>query len=100
MSEGPYTYALAGYIAGSRFEHLPKPIVEHVKLLVLDTLGVGLYGTTLPWSQRLLATADTMEAPGRVSVWGTRSRFSAPIPQARSSCDFQRGAGRLDRSVR
>ena len=76
--DNQYTHALAEYIAGSRFEQLPPQIVEHVKLLVLDTLGVGIFGATLPWSERLRATAQSMEAPGRVAVWGTSLRFSAP----------------------
>src|SRR6185503_902225 len=78
MDNAPYTRALAEYIAGSKFEDLPKPIVEHTKLLVLDTIGVGVYGAGLPWSERLRATAEAMEGPGRVSVWCTPLKFSAP----------------------
>jgi 2-methylcitrate dehydratase PrpD len=74
----PYTRTLAGYIAESTFEQLPRTIVEHVKLFVLDTIGVGVFGASLPWSERLRATAQAMEAPGRVSVWCTPLRFSAP----------------------
>ncbi len=44
----------------------------------MDTLGVGIYGASLPWSERLRATAQAMEAPGRVSVWCTPLRYSAP----------------------
>jgi 2-methylcitrate dehydratase PrpD len=76
--DAPYTRALAGYIAGSRFDELPRPLVEHIKLLVLDTIGVGVFGASLPWSERLRATAQAMEAPGRVSVWCTPLAFSAP----------------------
>jgi len=63
--EGPYTRGLAKYIAESRFEALPGPVVEHVKLLVLDTIGVGVFVAALQWSERLRATAQAMEAPGR-----------------------------------
>jgi len=76
--DGPYTRALAEYISGSAFSDLPAYVVAHVKLLVLDTLGVGIYGASLPWSERLRATAQAMEAPGGVSVWCTPLRFSAP----------------------
>ena len=76
--DGPYTRALAENIAGSSFSKLPASVVEFAKRLVLDTLGVGIYGATLPWSDRLRATAQAMEAPGRVSVWCTPLRFSAP----------------------
>ncbi len=76
--EGPQTRALAENIANSSFSKLPASVVEFTKLLVLDTLGVGIYGATLPWSDRLRATAQAMEAPGKVSVWCTPLRFSAP----------------------
>jgi 2-methylcitrate dehydratase PrpD len=76
--DGPYTRTLAEYISGSAFADLPAPVVEHAKLLVLDTIGVGVYGASLPWSERLRATAQAMEGPGRVSVWCTPLRFSAP----------------------
>ena len=76
--DGPYTRALAEYISASAFSDLPKSVVEHTKLLVLDTLGVGIYGASLPWSERLRATAQAMETLGRVSVWCTPLRFSAP----------------------
>ena len=76
--EGPQTRALAENIANSSFSKLPASVVEFAKLLVLDTLGVGIYGATLPWSDRLRATAQAMEAPGKVSVWCTPLRFSAP----------------------
>ena len=76
--EGPYTRALAENIARSTFADLPASVVQYAKHLVLDTLGVGIYGTTLPWSERLRATAQAMEAPGRVSAWCTPLKFSAP----------------------
>jgi aconitate decarboxylase len=76
--EGTHTRALAENIANSSFAKLPASVVEFAKLLVLDTLGVGMYGATLPWSERLRATAQAMEAPGKVSVWCTPLAFSAP----------------------
>lgn len=76
--EGQYTRQLAEHIAGSKFSDLPKSVVDFTKLLVLDTLGVGIYGASLPWSDRLRATAQAMEAPGRVSVWCSPLKFSAP----------------------
>ena len=76
--DGPYTRALAEYISASTYADLPKSVVAHAKLLVLDTIGVGIYGASLPWSERLRATAQAMEAPGRVSVWCTPLRYSAP----------------------
>ena len=78
MHDATHTHTLAANIAASRFEDLPANVVEHAKLLVLDTLGVALYGATLPWCDRLRATAKSMEAPGPATVWGTSRRYSAP----------------------
>jgi 2-methylcitrate dehydratase PrpD len=78
MHDNRYTRALAEYIAGATFDALPRPVVDHAKLLVLDSLGVGIFGASLPWSECLRATAQAMEANGRVAVWCTPLRFSAP----------------------
>ena len=76
--EGPITRALAEHIANSKFSDLPTSVVAHTKLFVLDTLGVGIYGASLPWSERLRATAEAMEASGNVPAWCTPLKFSAP----------------------
>ena len=78
MHENRYTRALAEYIAGARYEALPQPVIAHAKLLILDSLGVGIFGSQLPWCERLRATAQAMEAPGTIPVWCTPLRFSAP----------------------
>ena len=59
-----YTRGLAEYIASSTFEILPQTVVEHVKLLVLDTIGAGLLGAGLPWSERLRATMQALRRQG------------------------------------
>ena len=70
---------LAEYIAGARLSDLSPAIVEHTKSFVLDTLGVAIYGASMPWCERLRATAEAMEAPGRAAVWCASARFSAPM---------------------
>ena len=53
--------AYAKFVAQSRFDALPAPVVDTVKLFILDTLGVSLAGTTAP------ACADLVE---QVREWG------------------------------
>ena len=76
--EGPYTRGLARYIAGSRFEQLPADVVEHVRLLILDTIGVAVFGATLPWSAQLRETLEATEGAGSSSVWRSGLRLSPP----------------------
>jgi 2-methylcitrate dehydratase PrpD len=73
-----FTRGVAEFIAGLKYEDIPAGVVERVKLLVLDAIGVGLLGAGMPWSVRMRQTAREMEAPGDVSVWGTKLRFSTP----------------------
>ena len=91
MEDATYTRGLAEYIAGSRFEDLPKPLVEHVKLLVLDMIGVGVFGASLPWSERLRATAEAMEAPGRAGVTSTEPRHARRNQRPAEETGIRRG---------
>ena len=78
MAERTYTERLAAWIAGLRYADIPAAVVGHAKLMVLDSVGCGLLGAGLPWSVRLRAALEGVEAPGDVSVWGTGMKLSAP----------------------
>jgi 2-methylcitrate dehydratase PrpD len=76
--EAHYTRGLAEFVSGLKYEDIPQDVVDHAKLLVLDTMGCGLLGAGMPWSIRMRATAEEIEAPRDASVWGTTLKFSAP----------------------
>ena len=66
--------AFARHIAETRFEHLPNEAVERAKTFLLDTVGVGLAGTSDANAARVLsAAARFLEVVG----------ISAVHPQAR-----------------
>jgi 2-methylcitrate dehydratase PrpD len=71
------TYKVADYLATSRAQELPADVVDKMKLLALDTIGCGLLGSRMPWTQRLIDTLQATEQPGPAHVWGTEHRFSA-----------------------
>src|SRR5579859_7288026 len=73
-----FTEGLAEFIATTRYEDIPAPVVQHAKLLVLDALGCGILGAKLPWSVVLRGALLELEAPGDALVWGTTLRLSAP----------------------
>ena len=73
-----HTQAVAEYIAGARFDDIPSEIVEHIKLMILDTAGAALLGAALPWSAALRRTLAASEGAGTAAVWGTDLRFSPP----------------------
>ena len=47
------TLELAHFAADLNYQQLPKAVVEHAKLALLDGVGVILQGRQLPWSQML-----------------------------------------------
>jgi len=73
-----YTQKLAHWVANYQFEDTPPRVIERLKLLMLDSIGCGIFGSGLPWSK--LATETIVEIDsGRGSVvWGTGYRVSPP----------------------
>jgi aconitate decarboxylase len=74
---GP-TGRLADFAASLRFDDIPAGVVEHVKLCLLDTIGCGLFGATLPWTRILDETISAVDTGGPASVWGSGRTLSAP----------------------
>jgi aconitate decarboxylase len=71
-----YTTGLAKYIANSLSEPMPQDLVDKMKLLVLDSIGCGLLGSTLPWTHRLIDVIQSTEGTGPSRVWGTNIKVS------------------------
>ena len=74
---GP-TAEVARFIAGFRYETIPAEVLERIKLLILDSLGCGLYGAKLDWSRILIDSLARMDRTPGCRVWGTDQRLSAP----------------------
>src|SRR5580704_4307854 len=45
------TKALAEFAAALRYDDIPAPAVAIAKACIIDTVGVVLFGSTLPWSK-------------------------------------------------
>ena len=45
------TKALAEFAAALRYDDIPEPAVAIAKACIIDTVGVVLFGSTLPWSK-------------------------------------------------
>ena len=69
---------LAAFAADLRFADLPTEVVDHMKVCLLDTLGCGLYGSTLPWTRIVLDTVSAVDGGGPCPVWGSTARLSSP----------------------
>ena len=71
-----YTRTLAKFAASLRFEDIPSPVIEHAKVCLLDTVGCGLFGSTLPWSKILVDSLREFEHSGACTIWGNPLKLS------------------------
>jgi len=76
--DNPYTRGIAQFVAGLRYETIPEPVRERIKLLMLDALGCALYGADLKWCRLLQDRLSTIDSTRSCAVWGTGLRLSAP----------------------
>jgi 2-methylcitrate dehydratase PrpD len=70
------TRKLAEFVAAMKYTDLPTQVVEHTKLLALDAIGCCLYGSTLPWTRRLIEVIREEGGAERSSVIGAGFRTS------------------------
>src|SRR5262245_20605198 len=76
--ENPHTARMAEFISGLTYEALPRDVRERIKLLILDSLGCGIYGAAQPWCRIIQETLGRIDTTGSNSVWATRLRVSSP----------------------
>lgn len=64
------TVELAEFVATTSYDELPLPVVEQLKIFVLDALACGYAGARLPWAAIVVDTFRDGGAPGDCSVFG------------------------------
>ncbi|PYM18740.1 MAG: hypothetical protein DMD81_05285 [Candidatus Rokuibacteriota bacterium] len=62
------TRALAGFVAGTRFDDLPRGLVVNCKIAVLDALGAGFVGAVQPWARRIVGVVRSLGGAPDASV--------------------------------
>jgi aconitate decarboxylase len=67
----------AAHAIDTRFSDLPPVAVQRAKVFVLDSLGVGIAGSSVDGAEGLLRVAAGWGEPA-VPVWGRAARLSAP----------------------
>jgi 2-methylcitrate dehydratase PrpD len=70
--------AFADHAARTRFGDLPSEAVRAAKIFILDTLGVGIGGSSGPMAGNLAEIQDTWGQGGAARVWGLRKHLPAP----------------------
>jgi 2-methylcitrate dehydratase PrpD len=67
------------FAATLRFEDIPSVVIAHAKLALLDVLGCGLYGSTLPWTRLVHDYVGSQQARADSGVWGIQRRSSPEL---------------------
>ena len=60
------------------------------RLLILNSIGCGLYASQKPWGRILTDTFSELESGGTCTVWGTDRRLTAPARRVRKRCHGSR----------
>jgi aconitate decarboxylase len=77
-SNNPHTRAIAQFVSQIKYDSIPNEVIQRIKLLILDSLGCALYGSSLEWSRILRATLAGVDSTRACCVWGTNELLSAP----------------------
>lgn len=71
------TLELADFLVDLRYEELPAKVVDIAKLCLLDTLGVGLFASRMPWVKMATEIVAEADGAGECAVWGYNLRVPA-----------------------
>ncbi|HEX3991018.1 MAG TPA: MmgE/PrpD family protein [Acetobacteraceae bacterium] len=69
---------LAAHVAAVRFDCLPESAVVAAKVWILDTLGVGIAGSSAAGMEAVRAAAAGWGNGDEATIWGTSRRAPAP----------------------
>ncbi len=75
MSVNDGTAALARFADGITYAALPSAVRERATLIMLDTLGVMIWGSQDPFLVLLRSSYSRAYSPGKATVIGTSGRF-------------------------
>lgn len=66
---------LAEHAASLRYEQIPDQAIEKAKIFILDSLGVGVAGGSVPESALMMQTIQRWGEGQSVSVWGQQQKL-------------------------
>ena len=75
-ADNRHTRAMAAFVAGVQFEDIPADVRHRAKLLILDSIGCGLYGARLQWTKIVIDTLSAMDHEKTCRLWGSDKTLS------------------------
>lgn len=67
---GEKTKIIADWIESLNYNDIPNKVINHIKMCILDSLGVGIYGSTLPWTKILMDVVEDMRGKKEATIYG------------------------------
>jgi aconitate decarboxylase len=72
------TQRLARFAANLQYSDIPPKVLDHMKLCLLDTIGCGLFGSTLPWGKILAEFTTNTGGRQESTLLGNPCKVPAP----------------------
>ncbi len=69
---------LADYAANLTYGDIPGDVLHRAQDCILDTVGVAVFGSALPWSRMIADYARRTGGNGRCTLLGSEERLSTP----------------------
>ncbi len=76
-SSNTHSKAIARFVSNLRFDDIPDKALERIKILILDTIGCGIFGADLQWSNILFDTLSDIDKYAEHKVLGSKRKLSA-----------------------
>ena len=70
------TESLSEYLNNIEFNTLPNEIVELCKLIILDTIGCGIFGNTTDSAPKLIDALLPIDRTDDCTIWGQSQKIS------------------------
>ncbi|GAB1486047.1 hypothetical protein MASR2M79_10940 [Aminivibrio sp.] len=67
---------LSTFSSELKFEDIPTEVLDHLKTVLLDNYGCGLFGSTTPWMKIYRDVLEDRTDRKEASIWGTDRKTS------------------------
>jgi 2-methylcitrate dehydratase PrpD len=74
-----YTKKIVDYIIRSNKENIPKEVIDHVKIFILDNIGCGIGGYVTEPGKQIVTLAKKFKGGGESSLIGDGTKVSTPF---------------------
>ena len=81
-AENSPSRVLAEFINGLAYKDIPREVISHIKLCLVDSLGCALFGSTLPWGKIITSFTKELGKGKGALIWGDGAEVpstSAPL---------------------